>query len=307
MKNLVLWLVLMFIPIHELLALNKISITPNFKEADGTKIPIEMMDTGRGLFIPSFAIGRISDGDGREGMHSSFGEITVGERTDYINVAFQYSISDFDVRTVISGTGTTDHVQSSAEVKTGTGVGLAKLQSISKARYVVGHEMIIMFTADYSEPEINVTQKVGFGDAINGFAGFGYDGTVFGIWLQTLEAGLVHIPQDTWNRDIVDGTGATGHILNENAYNLYMIRYGWGTSPIAFSLYGGATKGWIQVHVFDNTNEAETPHLNNASCSISMVIERTSGTGADLKLKSSVDWYFCTVRLFKVRRNTYFI
>lgn len=287
MKNLVIWLALMFVFTHQAIAINKISRTPNFKEPAGQMIPIEMMDIGNNLFMPSVAIGRISDGDGREVMHSIFGEMTVGERTDYINVAFQYSISDFDVRTFLSGTGSTDHVQSSAEVHTGTGVGSSRLLSVSKARYVTGHEMVIMFTADYSEPEINVEQKVGFGDAINGFAGFGYDGTVFGIWLQTLEAGLVHIPQDTWNLDKVDGVDPSGHTLNPNSYNLYMIRYGWGTSPIAFSIYGGADKGWIQVHVFDNTNEAELPHLNNASCSISMMIERTSGTGADLKLKSS--------------------
>lgn len=248
------------------------------KEYDTTAIKI---DAGE--------IGKIPDRDqaGNTSFNTIFGEKTVGMRTDYINVSFQYGISDYDTIPTLSGTGYKQEYSAVASINTGLGIGAYKVTSRATNRYVTGHECLVMFTADFSVGEVNTYQRIGYGDSSD-FIGFGKNQSVYGIWTAFDDGTFVHIPQSTWNTDKLDGTGSSGHILNPDKYNIYMVQFGWlGIAPIVFSIYCGTKLGWKVVHIIDGTNEAEQPHLGNPVLPITMEVGRTSGSGANVELKTS--------------------
>ena len=115
-----------------------------------------------------------------------------------------------------------------------------------------------------------------------------YQNLDFGISLQTIEDGLIHIKQANFNKDKLDGTGPSGHVLNPQAENLYKITYGWyGILPIKVSIFCGETIGFVLVHVYDRSNETLTPHLPNPTNPISACISRLAGTGTAMQLQTS--------------------
>ena len=143
----------------------------------------------------------------KQAMNSVVGEIIVGERSDNVNVMFEYNIATADTYQVQSGTGNISHGNARAILGTGTGVGRYEIISKDFVRYVTGHEVNAEMTGDFAIGEANVNQKLGIGDETDGFAGFGYDGAVFGIWMLTIDLGTFHIPQSSWNGDKMDGAG----------------------------------------------------------------------------------------------------
>lgn len=225
---------------------------------------------------------------GKQSMNTVVGETIIGERTDFINVMFQYNISTFDTILTKTGTGLESQSNAVASFNVGTGVGRCKIRSRDAVRYVTGHEMNCEMTLDFQGSEVGVTQKAGIGDDDDGMAAWGYNGITFGIWIRTEDDGLVHIPQSQWNKNKADGAGANGFNLNPLNMNIYKVTYGWyGILPISFSVNAGGDIGWIEVHRFDEINTTQNPHLGNPTLPIFIDIERLSGTGTDLAIRSS--------------------
>ncbi len=231
----------------------------------------------------------ITDNEGKQPMSTVFGELTVGERRDDISVQFQYSLSAFDLEDpagTLTGTGSVTHVTNKASINSGTGVGSAKLVSRDSVRYRPGHECLTMFTADFTTGESDTFQHIGLFNGNDGYY-FGYKNDVFGVF--RLNGGSEDfIPQSTWNKDKLDGTGDSEFTLDPTKYNIYKISFGWlGVAPIYFSVYGGHENGWIFCHVIDLTNTQSEPHIENPSLPITMETGRTSGTGSDMVLLTS--------------------
>lgn len=248
------------------------------KEYDTTAIRIDAGDIGNNTE---------KDQAGNVAFNTVFGEKTVGMRKDYINVSFQYGISSYDTITTVSGTGYKQEYNAVGSCNTGLGVGSYKVTSRATNRYVTGHECLVMFTADFTLGVANTYQRIGYGDS-NDFIGFGYNNNTYGIWTAFDSNGFTHISQANWNVDKLDGTGISGHILNADKYNIYMLQFGWlGIAPIIFSVYCGAKVGWKVVHIIDGTNTAEEPHLGNPVLPITMEVGRTSGSGSNIELKTS--------------------
>ena len=178
-------------------------------DTDQTAKDVKLYDNGDDTFsLATQSSGK--DFASKQAMNTIVGETIVGERTDWVNVALEYNISDKDVVQTSSGTGVLTHSNAKAQLGTGTGIGKFTLRSLDPVRYITGHEVNVDFTCVYGTPEAGVSQKLGIGDDVDGFAGFGYDGIVFGVWLQTINDGIIHIPQSTWNGDKLDGNGERG-------------------------------------------------------------------------------------------------
>lgn len=234
------------------------------------------------------------DFSGKQSMNTILGERVVGERTDGVNVMFQYNVSSYDTVSVLTGTASLSHETSKAVIGTGVGISRSALSSRDSIRYLPGHEINVELTVDFGSPEINVNQKAGIGNETDGFAGFGYNGLVFGIWLRTINAGVFHIPQTNWNGDKLDGTGLSNSVLSQQSLNVYKVTYGWyGILPIQFYVHT-QTIGWVLCHTFSEENETQEPHLANPTLPVRCCVERTSGTGTDVKLKTS-SWRGCIV------------
>jgi hypothetical protein len=210
---------------------------------------------------------------------SRYGQMIIGERHDDILARFEYNTSTKDVIVAASGTGATSNANSMATVASGTGVGVASLQSIGSIMYRPAHEAYAYFTSVYSAgQDANTYQYHGCYDAQDGFF-FGYSGTTFGTFIRKGGA-TTFTARTSWNGDKVDGAGLSGFNLNPATLNQYKIEYGWlGISPISYLVYGGQSRGWITVHTIDRTNLDTTPHVLSPSLPLRIESGRTSGTG----------------------------
>lgn len=231
----------------------------------------------------------ITDAENKGAMNTLFGELTVGERRDDVNVQFQYNLSDLDLLDAagaLTGTGAVNHIVNRASVESGVGVGTASITSRDSVRYRPGHECVTMFTADFTAGEANSFQHIGLFNGANGFY-FGFKNTEFGVF--RLDGGdETFISQANFSGDKIDGTGISGFNIVPERYNIYKISFGWlGIAPIFFSVYAGAAKGWIECHVIDLVNMQDEPHIENPSLPISVETGRSSGTGADLTIQTS--------------------
>lgn len=228
----------------------------------------------------------LDDAEGKGVQNTVFGEMTVGQRTDNISVQFQYNLSTRDVTTSSAGTGGTSQANAVAIASTGTGVGDASIISVDSVRYRPGHENVCMFTQQWATPEANTRQKHGILNDTDGFY-WTYNGTTFGIaWLDNGAETIVN--QSAFNKDKLDGTGTSGFTLDQQKGNIYKISFGWlGASPAFFSVYGGHDKGWILAHVVEFSNITDLPSIGNPSLPLAMSVERTSGTGSNMQMKSS--------------------
>ena len=219
------------------------------------------------------------------GSHNTiFGEQTIGERTDYITIQFQYGISTRDTTSTVSGTGSTTSANSLAGVHTGAAIGSSEVRSKDVIRYRAGHEVVGMFTSAYN-PVAGTNLKHGIRNGADGIS-FGYQGTTFGIWHNN-GAVETFTPRSSWLGNKLDKTGDSDeYTLDPTKLNIYKIQFGYlGIAPLILSVYAGYSLGWVVVHWIDQTNSQVATHLKNPFLPISMVAERVVGSG----LKISTD------------------
>jgi hypothetical protein len=223
--------------------------------------------------------GLIGDSAKNTAFVTRYGQLEVSQRHDDILARFEYNNSLQDVTITTTGTGASSNATSLAIASTGASTGLCRFQSKRNTQYRPGHQGHAFLSATFTAGAANTTQYAGLYDAQDGFI-FGYTGTTFGIIIRK-GASDTAIPQSTWNKDKLDGTGDSKFTLDQTKGNQYAIMYGWlGVAPISFYVYGGEDKGWILCHVYDITNIATTPSILSPCLPVTWEAERTSGSGA---------------------------
>ncbi len=236
------------------------------------------------------------DPSGNASRNTTTQEQLVAQRTDFINVQFQYNVpinqdsSDIDGAT--SGTGSITHEDSMAVVSSGTGVGYASVESKDSIRYYPGHEFAAEMTG-YSLPDagvggVDTFARWGIGDTGgNGDAMcFAVIDGVFGAVFRS--AGVEQfIPQSDFNKDKLDGTGDSGFDINSDKLDLYTFRGGWyGVLPLAYGVYATGV-GYVTCHIIDQTNTTTKPHLSNPTLPVFIEAGRTAGSGDEVVVKSA--------------------
>ena len=229
---------------------------------------------------------KIIDRAGRSAVVSSIGEVIIGGRVDSVSVNFQYGVSSDDIVNggMVTGTGVLGQVGSLATVSPGTGVGSATLQSLRSVRYRSGHESYCSPSVVLAVPEINVNQYIGFLDGEDGLC-FGYQGLTPGFWF--IEGGNFNFyPKSEWNIDPMDGTGPSGYVLDMQAGQVPEIKFAWhGLRNITLEVVSDTGEDY-PCHVLKFINEATDTHLKNPNLPVACKIERTSGAGAAVVLKT---------------------
>lgn len=229
---------------------------------------------------------RLIDHANRSAMVSLPGELHTGFKNDDITVNFQYGISKQDIKDggSSSGTGSVGHAGSNAFVSSGTGVGTALLESRRAIRYLSGHECHGAQSIVFGTPEANVNQYAGFLNAEDGWAP-GYQGLSFGIWF--IEGGNINfIKQIDFNIDKLDGFGSSGYNINPQTDQTYRTTYTWhGVLDMTVEIYIGMGR-WVAVHTEVFVNVATEPHLENPNLPLALKVERLSGTGSDIIIKT---------------------
>ncbi len=236
-----------------------------------------------------------SDPSGNTARNTLLQEQLVAQRTDNINVQFQYNVpinddtSDIDGST--TGTGTITHNGSQAVVSTGTGIGSAHIESRDSVRYYPGHEFAAELTAFTYDPDLT-----GVSDTVTrwGLGDVGGTGDAMCFIVQDGEFGIefrsggvsTFIPRSSF-LDPLDGTGPSGFDLAQDTLNLWTFRGGWyGILPLQWGIYT-TEKGYITCYVHDMTNSQQSTHLTNPTLPMFVEVERTAGTGDDLSVETA--------------------
>lgn len=115
-----------------------------------------------------------------EEQKTAFGELSVAEPTPFIQISSEYGTLD-DIFVAEGLGGTSSNVDGMFQVSTGMNpFGLSSASSLRQIRYRPGQGVLGRIDGVFSAGVVNSVQFIGlFNSAI--FAGFGYEGTAFGI------------------------------------------------------------------------------------------------------------------------------
>jgi hypothetical protein len=226
---------------------------------------------------------KMQDAAGRSAMVSMTGELHVAGKVDEVNINFQYGLRTANAVIAQSGTGSTGTVKSTGSASAGTGIGSASIISKNPVRYRAGHESHCALSCIFGAAQAGVNQYAGFLNTTDTFA-VGYNGASFGIWF--IEGGNVtFVDQSSFNIDKVDGTGKSGFKINPQMGNLYRLTFTWhGFLPLMLEIADGLE--WRPVHILDFTNKITETHLENPHIPVGVKIERLSGSGAAVSIRS---------------------
>jgi len=206
----------------------------------------------------------------------AFGNLATTQVTPIIQLQFPYTLNTDQIATTLTGSGTATHSAPFAVVSTTAATNsTAKIASLTNLHYRPGQGGLCIFTAIYTLGVANSVQEVGLGDAVNGFF-FGYNGASFGINLRS-NSSDGYIPQTTWNRDKMNGTGSSGMTLNPTKGNVYKIQYQWlGFGAINFYIENPATGKFVLLHQIQYANTFTTTSVGNPSLPISLKVSNTT-------------------------------
>jgi hypothetical protein len=221
----------------------------------------------------------IGGGDGST-AYDAFGRLRVSNPLtifDSKNVMSKNNLFDED----LTGSGTVTYTANKSTVNlnvtTASGDKVIR-QSKRVMSYQPGKSLLILNTFVMNTPEADLKQKVGTFDTNNGIF-FYADGTTLKIVRRTYVTGSAvdtEILQSSWNGDKLDGSGASGYILNVDKATILFTDYEWlgmGAVRVGFVIDGK----FITAHTFLNANDLTTVYMQTANLPIRYEIE-TTGT-----------------------------
>lgn len=211
-----------------------------------------------------------------QNSYSAFGELLTANVSPRIQLQFPYVINTDQVNTSVTGSGTVTHSAPFAIVSTTAAINsTASVSSKNNLHYRTGQGGMCVFTAIYTTGASGSVQEVGLGDAVNGYF-FGYNGTSFGI-NRRFNSSDNYIPQSSWNKDKMDGSGSSHVTLDQTKGNVYKIQYQWlGFGAINFYIESQLTGNFVLVHQISYANQNTTTSVLNPSLPLSLKVSNTS-------------------------------
>jgi hypothetical protein len=206
----------------------------------------------------------------------AFGNLSTTSIVPRIQLQFQYAINSDQISTAVTGSGTATQSSPFAICSTTAATNSsARIFSKNNIHYRTGQGGLVMFTAIFTTGVEGSVQEVGFGDEVDGFF-FGYNGTSFGINRRSGSSDN-YIPQSSWNKDKMDGTGRSGVLLDPTKGNVYKIQYQWlGFGAINFFIENNNTGGFTFVHQIKYCNLNTSTSLSNPSIPLSFSSANTT-------------------------------
>lgn len=182
------------------------------------------------------------------GYRSLFNESIITERTPLIELNSALGLSVLRDVTTIANTGTVtngggEHIVSSGTTTAST----AEIKSVEHGRYYpgtsAGQGMGVRAPGTYTGTAF---AEWGYFGATDGF-GWGTDSTGVYVFFVRNSA-KTKIYQSSWNLDVMDGTGPSGHTLDLADGNIYRINFSW---------YGYGVIEWAIVADNESGRQAE--------------------------------------------------
>ena len=171
-------------------------------------------------------------------------------------------------------------------------VGTAATDSIVRETkkvfpYQPGKSLLVLNTTTFSEPQANLTQRVGYFSANNGVYLEQEGNTAYMVMRsQSSGASLANnrIAQSDWNVDKFDGLGPSGYTLDMTKSQIFWSDFEWlgvGTVRTGFVINGEL----VMAHKFHHANLGESTYMTTACLPIRYEIFNTGVTSSNSTMK----------------------
>lgn len=166
--------------------------------------------------------------------------------------------------------------------------GKAYMQTYEHFRYQPGKSQLVFVTFNMIEGVANTLKFAGYSDGANGIE-FQLNGTTKQITLYSDTGhGDESVPQASWNLDKLDGTGASGLLLDITKVQIFVIDFQAlyvGRVRVGFDIGGSI----IYVHEFNHANIDANPYIQTANLPIRVGMT-SSGT-----VSTTMNFICCSV------------
>jgi len=229
---------------------------------------------------------------------SSFGDLSVNERSPVVNLQFPYNLNPFLVETRLNGGAAT---VDSNRLKLTTGAATnqsAQVLSLNAIKYEPGEGGKAMFTAAFTPGVAGNIQYIGPGDTSDGYF-FGYEGTAFGV--KRTQGGsqeMQTLTVATGSADAEDITitldgDATATVTVTASSNVTTT-----ANEIAAHDYSGVGTGWftkaagdvVEFVSFDAAPHSGTFTLSSATSAVGTFAQDVGGVVATEEIVPQTSW-----------------
>lgn len=217
-----------------------------------------------------------------------FGRVKTAEPFTLFDSAHRYQ-DNGDFSDAITGTASATHLPNESSVA--LTVGNASGDEITRESkrvfpYQPGKSLQIMQTFVFNPAEANLRQRAGYFSRQNGIY-LELVGTTVNIVRRSYTSGSVveeRAPQDSWNGDYLDGTGATGYTLDLTKAQIFAIEIEWlgvGSVRTGFVIDGN----FVIAHTFHHANGIDSVYMTTASLPVRYEITNTGATSGTSTMK----------------------
>ena len=218
----------------------------------------------------------------------AFGRLRTSNPTTLFDSQNRYAINTkFYSNTIGTSSVTYNANQSSVLMNVGSTSGdLVARESKYVFNYQPGKSLLIMNTFVFNEPKTNLTQRVGYFGSDNGYY-IQLDGTTLSIVERSNSTGVVTnnvVTQANWNGDKLDGTGASGIVINKSASQIFYTDIEWlGVGSVRTGVVIDGK--FVNTHTFHHANTTPYAYITTACLPLRYEIFNNGSTTSGSTLK----------------------
>lgn len=221
----------------------------------------------------------------------AFGKLRVSGATVLGDYTFKESLQPRFFSARLSGGGNIVHndVVHCAVISTTTASGdLVAFTSNTYHHYFPGISQLSVMTVALGDTgKVGLSRRWGYFDQTNGFMFAQIDG-VLRVQVRSDRSGspqLIHdVPQSSWNKDRLDGTGPSGMTLDPLDDNIYWIDLQWlGAGRVRFGTYFRGQR--VVVHEYYHEGNGGLPHSTSGSLPLCFAQVNTALTASSSEMR----------------------
>ena len=222
----------------------------------------------------------------------AFGRLRVSNPFTVFDSQNRYAIDNqFDTSTATGGTATYLPNESSVALATTTSSGSEVVRQTYRVfPYQPGKGLLFMATFAMNAGKTNLRQRVGYFNTQNGVF-FQQDGTTLSFVLRSKSLPTPGTPSDVrtvtqanWNGDKLDGTGASGIVLDITKTQILWADFEWlGVGQVRVGFFQDGQ--FVTCHTFDNENVQPAVYMTTAILPLRYEITNTGATASISTMK----------------------
>jgi hypothetical protein len=199
----------------------------------------------------------------------AFGRLRVSNPYTLFDGGLRYFDNTYKWDQVDTGSAVSSFLPNESSIlMNATGAGSAIRQTKQVFSYQPGKSLLVLLTFVMNTPTAGITQRAGYFGAENGVY-FEVDGTTKNLVIRKSTSGSVDdttekFPQNLWNGDKLDGTGASGITLDVTKAQIFWTDIEWlgvGTVRCGFVMNGQ----FIVCHSFHHANILNKVYMTSAT------------------------------------------